>query len=692
MGYGWLRITMKTILRLCFAMTVLAGWAGGQESGFNGKWKLIKAQSSDLDYFREATLDFTVAPGEVTLTTWRGPKRPVTETISLKTDGQPQPVPVTEETFADNFFMAVKLPVGHPREVTARWEQGNVLKVTERCPATTSQGTVDLLVTRSYELSANQDLLTCRLSRNTRQTGPELVFVYKRADANNAYVMQLTDDWKINSALPEQACLISVQGIVNQKAPLLYFTFGPAYPFNHTAETMQYLEESRHFTFTPLATLDEALAVFRDQIKGYVVWDKQVRTSLIVAYTLAGLEQGIVITEDLIPLAQKHGLREIDDFRGRFTGQSDFAIYTWAKEKYWSRCSREVITWIGGVHGDVVMPACADYGMEKKTFFSDLSTRASDTQEYGLTRSLLAEIKPLGQAWGWHSYKKDAEEEMTTLLSSFALVSDGLNTIPNSTFLLRIPASPGYKFKNHHNVVAGKTYRPEKKVYLALVQTDGLGIGSWTRPGRGSIPYAWEVPPKMLEMSPAMLEFYYDQATPNDYFITALSGSSYMYPRAFPDKWRPKEIARARALMEQLDLKVFEIMDYSGEGREAGDNNLPKKIVDEYFQNMPDAIGFLNGYYAANTFAIRGKRPFLSYDYYLPAGKPEASAAADLMELAEMNPARPYFLLVHVRENSDVARVKSITDRLGKDFEIVPLDIFLKMAGENPTFKEKYMP
>jgi hypothetical protein len=144
--------------------------------------------------------------------------------------------------------------------------------------------------------------------------------------------------------------------------------------------------------------------------------------------------------------------------------------------------------------------------------------------------------------------------------------------------------------------------------------------------------------------------------------------------------------------MEQLDLKVFEIMDYSGEGREAGDNNLPKKIVDEYFQNMPDAIGFLNGYYAANTFAIRGKRPFLSYDYYLPAGKPEASAAADLMELAEMNPARPYFLLVHVRENSDVARVKSITDRLGKDFEIVPLDIFLKMAGENPTFKEKYMP
>jgi len=681
---------MKPLLRFCFALALLAGAAPAQDPAFNGSWKLIPAQSSNLDYFREGKLDFKVTPEAVTVTTWRGPKRPFTETLTLKTDGKPQVTPITDGTFADDFFMAVRLPVGAARTVTAQWVQPNELQVTERSPAETSQGTVDLLTTRTYVLSPQHDLVTCRVTRNTRQTGPELVFVYKRADANNAWSMQLTDDWRIDSALPAQACLISIQGVVNQHAPQLYFTFGPKYPFNHTAETQQYLEASRHFTFTPLATLDDALAVFHDQVKGYVVWDKQVRTSLIVAYTLAGLENGIVITEDLIPLARKHGLREIDDFRGRFTGQSDFEIYAWAKAKYWSRCSREVITWIGGENGPVVMPACADYGMEKKTFFSDLSSHASDTQEYALTHSLLSEMKPLGQVWGWHSYKKDQEEEMTTLLSSYALVSDGLNTIPNSTFLLRIPATPGYKFRNHHNVVPGQTYPPGKKVYLALVQTDGLGIGSWTRPGRGSIPYAWEVPPKMLEMSPAMLEFYYDQATPNDYFIAALSGSSYMYPCAFPDAWRPKEIARARGLMEQLDLKVFEIMDYSHNKAEAGDNNLPKTVVDQYFAGMPDAIGFLNGYYAANTFARRGTRPFLSYDYYLPAGKPEADAAADLTELAAMNPARPYFLLVHVRENSDVARVKRITDRLGKDFEILPLDIFLTMAGQSPTFQERY--
>jgi hypothetical protein len=106
---------------------------------------------------------------------------------------------------------------------------------------------------------------------------------------------------------------------------------------------------------------------------------------------------------------------------------------------------------------------------------------------------------------------------------------------------------------------------------------------------------------------------------------------------------------------------------------------------------MPGAIGFLNGYFASHTFAVRDNRPFISYDYYLSAEKPEEEAAADLEELAALNSRRPYFLLVHVRENSDVARVKAICDRLGPEFEVVPLDVFLKLAGTNPTFKERYL-
>jgi hypothetical protein len=144
-------------------------------------------------------------------------------------------------------------------------------------------------------------------------------------------------------------------------------------------------------------------------------------------------------------------------------------------------------------------------------------------------------------------------------------------------------------------------------------------------------------------------------------------------------------------LMEKVDLNSFEIMDYSEVRMEAGNNELTKEVVDLYYETMPNSIGFVNGYFPSYTFTSRNKKPFISYDYYLGPDKPVEEAAADLKELAQINSNRPYFLLVHVRESSDVSRVKSMWDKLGLEFELVPLDIFLKLAGENQTFKERFM-
>jgi hypothetical protein len=682
---------MKTLRYLVVLSVLVIAGASAQETAFQGKWSLIKEGSSDLDYFRSMTIQFSVAKNEITIVRECGPRRKSTETMVLKTNGSVCSILVADETFISNLYMGIKLPRGTRKEVTASWSKENILIIRERYAITASQGTKDIEVENQFSLSPDKDIMKYTIRRNTRKAGSELRYVLKRADSNNAYVYQMSDDWDIRSGLGTQACFISVQGIVNETKPNLYFIYGPKYAFNYTGELFDYLEKQRHYAFTRIGSLEQALQVFKGQINGYIVWDKNVRTSLIVAYTLAGLEKGIVVSEDLIPLAQRMGLKQLEDFRGKFAGKTDYEIYTWAKQNYWQRCTKDLIVWLGGEHGTVMLPGVADYGMMRKAFFTDLSARETDTLEYGLTKKLLSEITPLGQVMGWHSYKKDLEEEWVTLTSSYALTVDGLHTLPNTSFLCRVPPSPGFTFKNHHNIQAGKQYIPGNKVYVAMVQTDGLGIGAWVKPGRGSIPYAWEVSMKFQYMSPAMMEYFYSQATPNDYFIGCLSGSSYMYPKAFPKKWLPKEIENAKNLMDSLDLKVFEIMDYSADKTEAGNNELTRDIVDAYYKGMPDAIGFLNGYFASHTFAVREKRPFISYDYYLSAEKPEAEAAADLEELAAVNNDRPYFLLVHVRENSDVARVKSICDKLGSAFEVVPLDVFLKMAGERPTFKEKYL-
>jgi hypothetical protein len=336
-------------------------------------------------------------------------------------------------------------------------------------------------------------------------------------------------------------------------------------------------------------------------------------------------------------------------------------------------------------------PGVADFGMKKRVFFNDLSTVPEDTLEYELANRLLSEMEPNSIVMGWHSYRKDKERDHVSLTSSYGHRVEGLHTLPNMSFSTQIPVSPGFEFKNNHNVEPGQVINPEAKVYIATIQTDGLGIGAWTRPGRGDIPYAWEVTMNWVWMAPSMMEFFYGQATPNDYFIGALSGPGYMYPKAIPSDLRPPLIAKARELMDELDLRVFEIMDYSEGATVEGNTELTREVVDDYYEGMPNAIGFVNGYAPAYTFAVRDGRPLVSYDYYLSPSRPEEEAVADLEELADINSQRPYFLLMHVRQWSDITRVKAILDQLGAEFEHVPLDVFLTMAGQQPTFEERYL-
>jgi hypothetical protein len=345
---------------------------------------------------------------------------------------------------------------------------------------------------------------------------------------------------------------------------------------------------------------------------------------------------------------------------------------------------------MGGESGKIMKPGVADFGIARGAFFTDLSTLPADSAEFVLADRIMGEMKPLSMVMGWHSYAKDKERDFVRLASHHVLRVEGLHTLPNMSFSTLTPASKGFLWKNNHSVLPGKKYIPGKKTYIALVQTDGMGLGAWFKPGRGAIPCAWEVTMNWEWLAPAMLEYFYGTATPNDYFVGGLSGPGYMYPKAIPPSALPEVVAMTRKMTRDLDLPVFEFMDYSEGATVEGNSDLTKEVVDAYYTGMPEATGFINGYAPSYTFAVRDGKPLVSYDYYLSESRPEADAAADLEELAAVNPKRPYFLLVHIREYSDLQRTKNILDRLGPGFEVVPLDVFVKLAGQSPTFEERY--
>ncbi|MBN1350721.1 hypothetical protein JXJ21_14990 [candidate division KSB1 bacterium] len=509
--------------------------------------------------------------------------------------------------------------------------------------------------------------------------------------AEGECIMKLSDNWEIEGDLPTQALLISLQGLSNRGAPRLYFLYPDKWDFTFCEPLLNYYCNSRKMEFDTLETPEVALKHLKKYVKGYIVWDKAVRTSLIVAFTAAGLSQSVVVTEELIPLVEKYGLKLTEDFRDKFTDQSDYEIYQWAYEHYWDQCNHEYLIYMGGEGGTIMKPGIADFGVHKGCFFTDASTDPEDSLEFRFAQKIFSEMKPMSMVMGWHSYSKDKEAQHVRLASSYALRVEGLHTLPNMSFNHQIPLSPGYKFRNKHNLQRGKEYIPGKKVYISSIQTDCLGLGAWTKPGRGKIPYAWEVTMNWVWLAPAMLQFFYDMATPNDYFIGSLSGPGYMYARSIPAEHRAAVVAKTYELMKMLDLNAFEFMEHTNYWESDGvDDDLSKEIIDAYFDGMPDVVGFANGYRPAHTFMVRDGKPFISYDYYLSEKRDEDEAAADLTELAQLNSKRPYFLLMHVRQWSDINRVKRILDKLGSEFELVPLDIFLKMAGNQPTFKTKF--
>ena len=484
----------------------------------------------------------------------------------------------------------------------------------------------------------------------------------------SAWVMHFDLDWEKASGLPEKAMLISLQGLANRSKPQLYIVHPPDFQWEITEPLFEFYQRKHHVDFTEIATADAALAQFKSAAKGYVVWDLEVGASLNVAFTIAGLEDAVVVSEALIPLVEKHGLKKIDDLRGRY----------------------DAVMLMGGHRGRVMQPAMADWGIRRKMFFHDLSANPIHPEELALGKRIFSELKPGSIIFGWHAYGKDTEEQHTTLLSSYGHKMEGLHNLPNLSFNSQFSFTPGFKFTNNNNVALDAKLVAEQKVYLSFVQSDSIGIGVWTKPGRGKLPFGWQVTMNWTKFSPAALEYFHESATPNDYFIGGLSGPGYMYPNHIPADRFPLLMAEAREMMAILDEHVMEIMDNSAADGNVGNTDLTKETVDRYYEAFPDVIGFINGYGPARTRDLRDTRPMLSYDYYIDPKRPREEVAADLNELIALNAKRPYFLLVHVRESNDVNSLVEVTQQLEGPVEIVPLDVFLKLAASNKTYTTRY--
>lgn len=130
--------------------------------------------------------------------------------------------------------------------------------------------------------------------------------------------------------------LATLQGIVNREQPRIYLIE------NQEEGKMTWLNDLQ-VPFTMQDDYWNLLKIYKNEIKGVIVYDPNVPDSINVATTLAGLKDGVVASPQLAEQlkAAPYNLKVLEDLQGRFKDRLD--AYTWQYDNLWNLTSHRML-------------------------------------------------------------------------------------------------------------------------------------------------------------------------------------------------------------------------------------------------------------------------------------------------------------------------------------------------------------
>ena len=356
------------------------------------------------------------------------------------------------------------------------------------------------------------------------------IFPRSKAPAADISVCNLRGEPRDRSLM-----FLTLQGIVNRTRPEIYCLVGPT--------DQQWLDWMLQNKWVKNAVAvkdnDQLLQRYRSRIKGMIITDPELPASINVATMIASLDDGIVVSPDL---AKQISLPVLDDLRGKWTTSAD--AYRWAFENLWPRLNHYVIA---SVWPNILEPR--DYLVENKvfTFFisgpNDRGPAGSSDAEMRLMEQLLAKM-PVNIPVMGYTQPGIGEGAGISLFAGFGKYSVGTLNCDNlsmhsgiSVLLRKKPAPPLPKLDAN-------------KDYLSWVISDGDNLPVlmtnnfpqlWKESTRGKVPLGWSLSPSASVLIPDIVSYYYDSATPNDEFLSAVSGVGYTYPVLYGDRYSDRD-------------------------------------------------------------------------------------------------------------------------------------------------------
>jgi len=407
----------------------------------------------------------------------------------------------------------------------------------------------------------------------------------------------------------EQALASTLQGVANQRSPQVWLGTG-----GMSAVILAQLRAEGTRVHT-VSSVWDLVKQFRGSIKGAEVFEVGT-PSLNVAASLCGLDSAVAVDASLLDKAKAEGLPVIHDARG------EDSAHAWAT--YGDRFTKGLL-----VDQSADKPGhLRDFAVAHKAFCFDAVPAELRTQ-------IVVKQGPHALVFGW------GPDEYHWISD----ISRGGGSGVAADWCLNLSAMEHIRAGGHLKPRERPAAAPpqEGERVVAFVLSDGDNV-QWLCGGmpldssfygsklRGTFPMTWEVSPLLGLYAPRVLQYLYNNASPNDDFVAA-GAPGYSYTHLDPD--RAGAAAQTARFLKSSGMSVVSVINSKGGTL---DETAP-------LLNLKEADGVIykdfapyNGHHG-ETFWRNGK-PCVSYKYLLWEGMGGASPDEVAKSIAAM-PASP---------------------------------------------------
>ncbi|GCE21717.1 LLM class flavin-dependent oxidoreductase [Dictyobacter kobayashii] len=296
--------------------------------------------------------------------------------------------------------------------------------------------------------------------------------------------------------------------------------------------------------------------------RGVIVYDPHIIDSVNVATTMAGLDDGVVVSPQLMKrlTAAPYNMSVLADLRGKFS--SNLQANIWQVQNLWPRASHRLLVGLlpttpSQIAGHVTTYGyLRDYAVANRAMVFWFSLQSPT--EINLFRQVLSTVTPGTPYLGWY----DKEFRGVRLTSSYGVYTIAADYFSNLTVFsgVRAPSllqktAPSLPLRN--------------KIYVTFTMSEGDNFQYvqhamrhlWEDPQRGNVPLNWSINPLLYDAAPTMLNHYQLTASANDYLVAGPSGGGYAYPSNWLFSNLNSFMRQSNNYMQKAGLHVIFIID-----------------------------------------------------------------------------------------------------------------------------------